>query len=101
MTNNQSPVAPYRVVNIGNAKPEKLIYFIEAIEKATGLAAKKNYLPMQAGDVQSTWADTSLLESIIGYAPRTDLETGVRKFVEWYKNYHECSTYLMEVFNDN
>ena len=90
MNNHQSPVAPYRVVNIGNAKPEKLTFFIEAIEKATGLVATKNYLPMQAGDVQSTWADTSLLESIIGYTPSTDLETGIRKFVEWYKAYYKC-----------
>lgn len=90
INNNQSPVAPYRVVNIGNAKPEKLTFFIESIEKATGLLATKNYLPMQAGDVRSTWADTSLLESIIGYTPNTDLETGVREFIEWYKDYYEC-----------
>jgi UDP-glucuronate 4-epimerase len=90
INNNQSPVAPYRVVNIGNAKPEKLTFFIEAIERATGLVATKNYLPMQAGDVRSTWADTSLLESIIGYTPSTELETGIRKFVEWYKGYYEC-----------
>ena len=65
----QSPVAPFRVINIGNAKPEKLNDFIEALEFSLGVKAKKNLLPMQAGDVPSTWADTSLLKHLLDIAP--------------------------------
>jgi UDP-glucuronate 4-epimerase len=84
----QSDVAPFRVVNIGNAKPTKLLDFIEAIEKSTGIKAVKNFLPMQAGDVPATWADTSLLEELTGYKPNTSLDLGVEKFITWYKSYY-------------
>lgn len=87
--NGQSPVAPFRVVNIGNSKPEKLEVFITEIEKATGLIAQKNYMPMQAGDVKSTWADTTFLESIIGCTTKTDIQTGVAEFVSWYKSFYD------------
>lgn len=88
-SNLQSPVAPFRVVNIGNSKPENLLDFILAIEKATGITAKKNFLPIQAGDVPSTWADTSTLKSLTGYSPETNIELGVEKFVCWYRNYYQ------------
>ncbi len=86
---NMSPVAPFRVVNIGNSKPEKLTDFIEAIEKSLGIAAIKNLMPIQAGDVPATWADTSLLEDLTGYRPKTNLEDGVRSFVRWYLNFYQ------------
>ena len=85
---SQSEVAPFRVVNIGNSKPAQLLDFIEAIEEATGVKAIKNFTPMQAGDVPATWADTSLLEALTGYKPKTDLNVGVQKFVSWYRNYY-------------
>ena len=86
---NQSPIAPFRVINIGNSKPEKLGDFIEAIEVATGYKAKKKFLPMQPGDVYETWADTTLLKSLTKYHPSTDIFTGVRNFVEWYREYYK------------
>jgi len=80
-------VAPYRVYNIGNSKPVKLLDFIEAIEDALGRKAIKNLLPLQPGDVPATWADVSDLESDLGYKPNTDIKVGVRRFVEWYRGY--------------
>ena len=87
-TDSKSLVAPFRVVNIGNSKPAQLLDFISAIEKSIGIRAVQNLLPMQAGDVPATWADTSLLEELTGYIPKTDLETGVQKFVAWYREYY-------------
>lgn len=86
---SQSPVAPWRVVNIGNSSPVQLLDFINAIETATGRIAKKNMMPMQAGDVPATWADASLLKLLTGYTPQTDVATGVKAFVEWYQDYYE------------
>lgn len=83
-----SQVAPFRVVNIGNSQPSQLLNFITAIEKSTGVESVKNLLPMQAGDVPATWADTSLLEQLTGYKPNTDLVTGVQNFVTWYRAYY-------------
>ena len=83
-----SKVAPFRVVNIGNSKPVQLIDFINAIEKSVGVTAVKNLMPMQAGDVPTTWADTSLLEDLTGYKPKTDIYTGVNNFVGWYRNFY-------------
>jgi len=80
-------VAPYRVYNIGNSKPVKLLDFIEAIEEALGRKAIKNFLPMQPGDVPATWADVSDLTENFGYRPNTDIRVGVKRFVEWYKKY--------------
>ena len=85
---SKSKVAPFRVVNIGNAKPAQLVDFIAAIEKSIGVEALKNFTPMQAGDVPATWADTTLLEELTGYKPNTDLSFGVRKFVSWYREYY-------------
>ena len=83
-----SPVAPWRVVNIGNRAPIRLMAFVEAIEDATGLQAVRNYLPMQPGDVPATWADATLLEALIGPLPRTEIRDGVARFVAWYRDYH-------------
>ena len=83
-----SPVAPYRVVNIGNSNKVRLLDFIEAIEDILGKKAAKNYLPMQAGDVPATWSDTSLLESLTGYRPTTSFRDGIAEFVEWYRDYY-------------
>ncbi|AZV47331.1 NAD-dependent epimerase [Nautilia sp. PV-1] len=81
-------IAPYKVYNIGNGSPVKLMDFIEAIEESLGKKAKKNLLPMQPGDVPSTWADTTDLEKDFGYKPYTDVKDGIRKFVEWYKEFY-------------
>lgn len=85
---NLSPVAPFRVVNIGNSKPVQLLDFICAIETSTGMSAIKNMLPMQAGDVTRTWADTTLLQNLTGYMPSTDVKDGIDSFVSWYQNYY-------------
>ncbi|WP_281980906.1 NAD-dependent epimerase/dehydratase family protein [Thalassorhabdomicrobium marinisediminis] len=84
-----SPVAPHRIVNIGNGEPVQLMAFIEAIETALGQPAAKNFMDMQPGDVPATWADGALLKSLTGYAPQTDVETGVKAFVEWYRDYYD------------
>jgi UDP-glucuronate 4-epimerase len=81
--------APYSLYNIGNGNPVKLLDFIEAIEKVTGKTAQKTMLPMQAGDVEKTWADTSALQRDYNYKPNTPIMTGVERFVEWYKNYYK------------
>lgn len=80
-----SPDAPFRVVNIGNGEPVELDRFIRAIETALGQPAERNLMPMQAGDVPATWAATDLLTDLLGQAlPRTPIEDGVARFVEWY-----------------
>ncbi|MFN4155422.1 MAG: NAD-dependent epimerase/dehydratase family protein [Paracoccaceae bacterium] len=83
-----SPVAPFRVVNIGNGAPEQLTDFIKAIEAATGRDARQNLLPMQPGDVPATWADASLIEALVGPLPRTDIRDGVARFVDWYRGWN-------------
>lgn len=85
---SKSEVAPFRVVNIGNSQPSKLLDFIVAIENSIGIEAVKNLLPMQAGDVPATWADTTLLEYLTGYKPNMDLSLGVQNFVSWYRKYY-------------
>jgi UDP-glucuronate 4-epimerase len=75
----------HRIVNIGRSSPVQLLTFIELLEKHLGKAAKKNFMPIQPGDVPSTWADTTALKELTGYAPVTDLDEGIRKFVAWYK----------------
>ena len=83
-----SPVAPYRVVNIGNSDKVKLLDFVEAIEDVLGKKAIRNYMPMQMGDVPATWADASLLQNLTGYRPQTDFREGIARFVEWYREYY-------------
>ena len=83
-----SPVAPFRVVNIGNDSPVKLMDFITAIETACGREAIKTFHPMQPGDVPATWADTSLLKQLAGDRPITPLAEGIQSFVDWYRSYY-------------
>lgn len=84
-----SPVAPYRVVNIGNSSTVRLLDFVEAIEEALGVPAKRNLMEMQKGDVPATWADASLLQSLTGYSPETDVRDGIVKFVAWFREYYD------------
>jgi UDP-glucuronate 4-epimerase len=84
-----SPVAPWRVVNIGNGDKVALGDFIAAIEAATGKTAKKNMMDMQKGDVRATWADNNLLRRLTGYQPQTDIRTGMGLFVKWYRDYYQ------------
>lgn len=83
-----SPVAPHRIVNIGNSNSVQLLDYIEAIEAATGLTAEKNMMPMQPGDVPATWADASLLQHLTQYKPKTQVPEGVANFVAWYRDYY-------------
>ena len=84
-----SPVAPFRVVNIGNGAPVPLLDFIAAIEDAAGRPAERQMLPMQPGDVPATWADATLLTRLLGHPlPKTDIRDGVARFVEWYRDYY-------------
>ncbi|MBI1195869.1 MAG: NAD-dependent epimerase/dehydratase family protein [Gammaproteobacteria bacterium] len=80
--------APYRIYNIGNNQPVELLYFIEVIEKALGKEAEKNLMPLQPGDVPATYADIDDLTRDVGFKPSTPIETGIGRFVEWYKEYY-------------
>jgi UDP-glucuronate 4-epimerase len=80
--------APYRVYNIGNSRPVELMAFIGNLESVLGKKAKMNLLPLQPGDVPGTYADIEDLEHDIGFKPATPIEVGVRKFVEWYREYY-------------
>lgn len=81
--------APYRIYNIGNNDPVELMHFIACIEKAVGRTAIKNFLPLQAGDVATSSADVAALEAAVGFKPRTSIETGIDRFVAWYRDYSE------------
>ena len=83
-----SPVAPYRIVNIGNSDKVKLLDFVDAIEEATGRTAIRNYMEMQKGDVPATWADATLLQNLVGYRPQTDVRDGINRFVAWFRDYY-------------
>jgi UDP-glucuronate 4-epimerase len=83
-----SPVAPFRIVNIGNSDKVRLLDFIEAIEAELGQKAIRNYMPMQMGDVPATWANADLLKSLTGYRPQTDFRDGVARFVTWFRAYY-------------
>jgi len=80
--------APYRIYNIGNNQPTELSYFIEVLQKAIGKKADLRYLPMQPGDVLSTYADVDSLAEAVGFKPRTQIEDGIAKFVAWYRQYY-------------
>lgn len=80
--------APYKVYNIGNSNPVNLMDFIRAIEKAIGKEGKKEYLPMQPGDVKATYADVTSLVKNVDYKPNTTIEYGIGQFVRWYKQYY-------------
>ncbi|WP_204112672.1 NAD-dependent epimerase/dehydratase family protein [Shimia biformata] len=83
-----SPVAPWRVVNIGNGEPVPLLEFIAAIETATGLSAQKDLMPMQPGDVEATWAEARLLEHLTGVRPQTSVQNGMSAYVTWFRDYY-------------
>lgn len=83
-----SPTAPWRVVNIGNGCPVALMTFVRALERATGCEARFEMLPMQAGDVEATWADTSLLTHLVGSRRRTGMGLGTQLYVDWFRDYH-------------
>ncbi|MCA2984734.1 NAD-dependent epimerase [Gemmatimonas sp.] len=80
--------APYRIYNIGNNNPVELMHLIGTLEQALGRTAVKNMLPMQLGDVPATYADVAALEQDVGFAPKTSIETGVARFVAWYRAYY-------------
>jgi len=83
---------PYRIYNIGNQTPVPLLRYIDVLEKCLGRKAQKNLLPLQPGDLPDTWADVEALAREVGYRPSTDLETGVKHFVEWYLAYYHPQT---------
>ncbi len=84
-----SSYAPYRVYNIGNNTPVRLMDFIEAIEKSVGKKSVKNMMPIQPGDVPSTCADVSALERDVGFKPATSVADGINRFVSWYREYYK------------
>ena len=83
-----SPVAPFRVLNIGNTKKVYLLDFIKQIEKELGKKAIRNYMPLQKGDVKQTLSNSYLLKRITGYNPKTNYKFGIKKFIDWYKKYY-------------
>ena len=83
-----SSSAPFRVYNIGNNAPVPLMRYIEVLEECLGRKATKNFLPLQLGDVPETFADIDDLVRDVGYRPATSVEEGVRRFVEWFKDYY-------------
>jgi UDP-glucuronate 4-epimerase len=81
-------VAPFRIVNIGNAQPINLLDFINELERIIGKKSKKNFLGMQNGDVNKTHSDINLLQSLTGFSPKTTLNFGILEFLNWYKSYY-------------
>ena len=82
-----SPVAPFRILNIGNTKKVYLLDFIKQLEKELGKKAIRNYMPIQQGDVKQTLSNTNLLKKITGYNPKTNYKLGIKKFISWYQDY--------------
>ena len=85
--NSATSFAPHMIFNIGNSKPIKLLKFIEILEQEIGIKASKDFQPMQSGDVEITYADTSRLNKWIDFTPKTTIEEGINKFIKWYKDY--------------
>ena len=83
-----SSFAPYKIYNIGGSRPVDLMHFIGVLEKTLGKQAKKNMLPLQQGDVKATYADVQDLETAVRFRPQVTVETGIQKFVEWYRGYY-------------
>lgn len=83
-----SPVAPFRIVNIGNSDKVRLLDFIDAIEEALGQKAIRNYMDIQKGDVPATWANAEALLNLTGYRPQTDFKDGIARFVAWFRDYY-------------
>lgn len=88
---SDSSSAPYKIYNIGNSNPVQLIDFIKVIEQTIGKEAKKEYLPMQPGDVVATYSDVTELKDNFGYSPTTSLDEGIMHFVNWYKSYYKLN----------
>ena len=86
--NPATSYAPYRIFNIGNSNPIPLMRYINALEDCLGKKAKMNMLPMQLGDVPATSADVSRLQAAVDFRPKTEVETGIAKFVDWYRSYY-------------
>ena len=84
--------APYRIFNIGNNNPVELERFISTLEKHIGIKAEKKLLPIQPGDIQTTYADINDLKDEIGFIPRTNIEEGLKNFVDWYKLYYKINS---------
>lgn len=93
--------APYQVFNIGNNQPVALMEFIETLEKHLGMEARKEYLPMQPGDVQATYANIDSLQKAVGFKPVTSLDEGIGKFVEWYREYYPEYFSVQSASKDN
>jgi UDP-glucuronate 4-epimerase len=91
ITEPSTSIAPYKVYNIGNSSPVKLTDFIEAIELALDKKADRNLLPIQAGDVEKTWANVDDLIADLDYKPATDIHVGVKNFIDWYRNYYSVN----------
>ncbi len=85
-------IAPYKIYNIGNSAPVKLMDFIKAIEENLKITAQKEMLPLQPGDVERTYADVSGLMEDLNYKPETDIKIGVQKFIEWYKSFYNINS---------
>ena len=85
-----SSSAPYRIFNIGNNQPVELMHMIGTLEKCLGMEAEKNMMPMQPGDVRATFADVDALAAAVGFRPATPIEVGIQRFVDWYREYHQC-----------
>ncbi|MDC3170809.1 GDP-mannose 4,6-dehydratase [Prochlorococcus sp. AH-716-E13] len=83
--------APFKVFNIGNSNPVPLLEYVYALEETLGVKAQIEYLPMQPGDVESTYAKTDYLENYIGFKPMTKIKEGIKKFVDWYKDFYQIS----------
>jgi UDP-glucuronate 4-epimerase len=81
----------YMILNLGNGTPVPLMTYVDVLEKELGITAQKNMLPMQQGDVHETFADISQTKEKLGYEPKTSVEDGVKKFVEWYRQYKSRS----------
>ena len=81
--------APYRIYNIGNNQPVQLLYFIDCLERALGRKATRNLLPLQPGDVEATYADVDDLAAAVGFRPKTPIEDGIARFVEWYRSFYK------------
>ena len=92
--NPRKPSNNYNIYNIGNSNPVKLLDFINLIELELGKKAKKKYLEMQAGDVNSTWASIKKIKSDYDYEPKTTIKKGVKKFIKWYKDYYKINLNL-------
>ena len=86
-----SSIAPFRILNIGNANRVYLLDFVDVLEKTLGIKAKRNYMALQKGDVKITLSDTTLLKKLTGYNPKTNYKTGIKKFVEWYLFYYKIN----------